>query len=184
MDALYSGTNEQRWNAMEYAYRNILSDIGVNIFGIDFYFSDERYARAWKVNTFGRDIAIGANFFDLSVEDSIAVLVHECMHVNYDGDVLSTNMKEVSIDYYDSVPDNFKEYINNTYYEGKASDIELRAYFTVNSLAELTHYENEINAYMKEKELCPNVSLAYEEERNFRIWYYQKMAEFSKEYDF
>lgn len=182
-NSTYYVTFAQKWEAMEAAYRKILTDRGINLYGVDFYYSDERNAKAWKVSQFGRDIAIGMNFFKLSIEDSVAVLIHEYTHVDSDIALISHKKKDLEICYYDDVPESMKQYVNNTYFNNRATEIDLKYYFSFQELViDSNYYKNEVNAYTREKELCPNVSLNYQKERDFRIWYYEKLAELAEKY--
>lgn len=81
-----------------------------------------------------------------------------------------------------NIPSHLKKYLVNTYFEGIYNEEELSGFLSYNFVKDPQYYRNELNAYMKEKELCPDVSESYTQEREYRIWFYGEMIKEAEKY--
>lgn len=180
-------TNEQVWEQTKYVYFKMAIELGIDLYGLDIQFSSERYAVAWVDNK-DRNIKIGNHFFEMSIQDRLAVLVHEYTHLGQG--MVSTEVKPLEVPVLlanGSIPPYIDDYIRNNRIEYENASLlspeqQYQMYITQNDIASPEHYENELNAYLQEKKMCPDVSDSYGIERDFRIWYYSELLKISQKY--
>jgi hypothetical protein len=183
-------TPREIWAETKYVYFRLAKELGIDLYSLDkrIHVSSERSANAW-VDNVDRSINLGNGFFQMNIQDRLAVLIHEYTHLGQN--TPSTVVKDLSEPVLLAnglIPPDIDKYIRENHIDDYPNPIspglQYAEYIKQYTIASPVYYENELNAYLEEKRLCPNVSASYAREREFRIWYYSELLKISQEYYF
>lgn len=177
-------TNKEIWEQTKYFYLREARERGYDLTGVMVGYLDENsvYASVTKAANGQKNLNVGNNFFLLEVSDRISVFVHEAVHAKEDKDVNGYIKMNVSINVAQDMPENMKKYLVNRYFDGVYDEKQFLDYCNYNHIKDPQYYRNELNAYTKEIELCPNVSKEYAQDREFRLWLYGELLNKAEKY--
>ena len=179
---VYPTSNELKW----YNSKNGLLSQAAGMYGIDLsdikfkiHTNNERGANAWISGTGDeRLVNLGDAFFKMSSNEQIRILIHEYFHIKYDVE-WSKDVRNIEFKLPDP-PEYIKEYIMDKYCDN--NDNEYQDFLSYKTLGDPNYYNNEVNAYIKEKELFPEIPIEASLERDYRIWYFTTMANIARKY--
>lgn len=110
------------------------------------------------------------------MNNQLRVLVHEYIHFTED-----LPWSTIEKDFQTTLPEppaHIKTYIMNVLSEG--DEFSYQQYMYITRLRDPQYYKNEVNAYMKEKELFWNLPESERAELEYRIWYYSELAKLAE----
>lgn len=182
-------SNEQVWEQTKFAYFKMIAALGIDLYSraINVEEGFAAYGRCGDNN----NILLGNPFFNMPISDRLAVLIHEEMHIRHDtskkNDSYSFDELFMLVDT-SNIPDWLKQFIEiDVNRKGGSTSVgiefDIPTYLNVNSVKSPDFYLNELGAYSKEMELCPDSSVSFEYalERKYKIWKYELLLKKSYE---
>ena len=165
-------SNQMSWENSRYSiYSEAASKYGIYLSNINIIVSSvERGANAWIGDN---EVFLGDAFFSMSRSEQLRVLVHEYTHITEDQPWTMGVVKQV----YTTLPEppsQIKSYIMNVLCEGDEYSYQQHMY--IGKVRDPQYYRNEVNAYMKEKQLFTDFTYDEIAKLEYRIWYFSELV--------
>ncbi|MDD4399882.1 MAG: hypothetical protein PHS01_10100 [Dysgonamonadaceae bacterium] len=169
--------NQIIWESSQSTFINQASILyGIDLSKIIFKASTDRAAYAW-IGQNG-EVFLGNNFFNLTSDKQLRILLHEYFHIEEDKSY-STEEKNIQTTL-PQPPLEIKNYIMNVICEG--DEFSYQQIMTHYTLRDPRYYSNEINAYTKERNMFTNISSEEKAELDYRIWYFTELKKLADQY--
>jgi hypothetical protein len=171
--------NQLKWDLLYQEFLNRAAALGFNLSELNITVSNEEILTSRAGKDVEGNIFLYSPFFNAPSNDQFSVIIHECIHVEndipYDAGskcYFSTNMSESA-----------RRYLSRLNYGETAEDIveELKKDYSESQFSSPQKFLNEIAAYEKEIELCPDVSEEYRDEREGKLYLYREFYRIAME---